>query len=41
MNKDTSPAASLAVTLPDGAVRRFPAPVSGAEIAQAIGPGLA
>ena len=41
MNKDAPRPDSLAVTLPDGAVRRFPAPVSGAEIAQAIGPGLA
>jgi len=29
------------VRLPDGAVKRFPAPVSVAEIAQSIGPGLA
>jgi threonyl-tRNA synthetase len=31
----------IAVTLPDGKVRRFPGPVTGAEIAAAIGPGLA
>ncbi len=31
----------VAVTLPDGAVRRFPGPVTGGEIAAAIGPGLA
>jgi threonyl-tRNA synthetase len=31
----------VAITLPDGNVRRFDAPVSGAEIAAAIGPGLA
>ena len=31
----------VAVTLPDGARRAFPGPVSGAEIAAAIGPGLA
>jgi threonyl-tRNA synthetase len=31
----------VAVTLPDGTVRRFPGPVTGAELAQAIGPGLA
>jgi threonyl-tRNA synthetase len=30
-----------AIALPDGSVRRFDSPVSGAEIAQAIGPGLA
>src|SRR5215470_1951291 len=29
------------VRLPDGAVKRFPAPVSVAEVAQSIGPGLA
>ena len=31
----------VAITLPDGAVRRFPGPVTGSEIAAAIGPGLA
>ena len=31
----------VAVTLPDGKVRGFPGPVTGAEIAAAIGPGLA
>ncbi|NBC32880.1 MAG: threonine--tRNA ligase [Alphaproteobacteria bacterium] len=31
----------IAVTLPDGSVRRFPAPVSGADIAAAISPRLA
>ncbi len=31
----------LAITLPDGTVRRFDAPVTGAEVAAAIGPGLA
>jgi len=31
----------VAVTLPDGSVRKFPGPVSGAELAKAIGPGLA
>src|SRR5579863_6823073 len=30
-----------AITLPDGTVRRFAAPVTGAEVAAAIGPGLA
>jgi threonyl-tRNA synthetase len=30
-----------AITLPDGSVRHFDAPVSGAALAQAIGPGLA
>jgi threonyl-tRNA synthetase len=32
---------ALAVTLPDGSRREFPHPASGAEIAAAIGPGLA
>jgi len=32
---------SVAITLPDGAVRRFPGPVTGGEIAASIGPGLA
>ena len=31
----------VAITLPDGSVREFDGPVSGAEIASAIGPGLA
>ena len=31
----------IAITLPDGSVRHFPAAVSGADVAQAIGPGLA
>jgi threonyl-tRNA synthetase len=31
----------VAVTLPDGKVRQFPGPVTGAEVAAAIGPGLA
>src|SRR3954462_13610835 len=31
----------VAITLPDGRSREFPGPVSGAEIAAAIGPGLA
>jgi len=31
----------VAITLPDGAVRRFPGPVTGSDIAAAIGPGLA
>ena len=30
-----------AITLPDGSVRHFPAPLTGAELAAAIGPGLA
>ena len=34
-------AAPIVVTLPDGQARRFDRPVSGAEIAAAIGPGLA
>ncbi|MBM3486586.1 MAG: threonine--tRNA ligase [Alphaproteobacteria bacterium] len=33
--------AGVAITLPDGSVRRFDRPVTGAEIAAAIGPGLA
>ena len=32
---------SVNITLPDGKVRSFPGPVTGAELAQAIGPGLA
>jgi threonyl-tRNA synthetase len=44
MNADdivhASTAAPVAVTLPDGSRREFPGPVSGAEIAAAIGPGL-
>jgi threonyl-tRNA synthetase len=35
------PAAPVAVTLPDGSRRAFPGPVTGTEIAAAIGPGLA
>jgi threonyl-tRNA synthetase len=35
------PARPVAVTLPDGSRRDFPGPVTGAEIAAAIGPGLA
>jgi threonyl-tRNA synthetase len=31
----------LALTLPDGSVKRFPGPVTGGELASAIGPGLA
>ena len=31
----------LAITLPDGSVRRFDGPVTGADIAASIGPGLA
>jgi threonyl-tRNA synthetase len=34
-------AAPIVVTLPDGARRAFPGPVSGTDIAAAIGPGLA
>jgi threonyl-tRNA synthetase len=33
--------APLAVTLPDGSRREFPGPISGAQLAAAIGPGLA
>jgi threonyl-tRNA synthetase len=32
---------SVTITLPDGKTREFPAPVSGAELAASIGPGLA
>jgi threonyl-tRNA synthetase len=32
---------AVAITLPDGAVRQFPGPVTGSEIAASIGPGLA
>ena len=32
---------SIAITLPDGAVRRYEAPVTGARVAADIGPGLA
>src|SRR5690625_4338217 len=31
----------VAITLPDGSVREFDAPVTGKEVAEAIGPGLA
>ena len=31
----------LAITLPDGSVRQFDAPVTGTTVAEAIGPGLA
>jgi len=34
-------ASAIAITLPDGKVRQFPGPVTGGEIAAAIGPGLA
>src|SRR6185312_15696458 len=36
-----SGAGGIAVTLPDGKQRRFPGPVTGADIAASIGPGLA
>jgi threonyl-tRNA synthetase len=35
------PGAPIAVTLPDGSRREFPQPLTGAELAAAIGPGLA
>src|SRR3954447_25384402 len=35
------PSHPVAITLPDGRSREFPGPVSGADIAAAIGPGLA
>src|SRR5437588_7950440 len=34
-------AAPVGVTLPDGSLREFPGPLSGADLAAAIGPGLA
>src|SRR5665213_3941288 len=37
----TIDADGIAITLPDGKQRHFPGPVTGAEIAAAIGPGLA
>jgi len=37
----TIDAGGIAITLPDGKQRHFPGPVTGAEIAAAIGPGLA
>src|SRR3984957_11037648 len=41
MPPDKQADAPVAVTLPDGAVKRFPHAVTGAEIAKSIGPGLA
>ncbi len=41
MPPDQQDDAPVAVTLPDGAVKRFPHAVSGADIAKSIGPGLA
>jgi len=38
---ETATQSQIAVTLPDGSVRNFPAGVSGEDIAKAIGPGLA
>src|ERR1700729_2834547 len=38
---DNSSAIPIVVTLPDGSKRDFPAPLSGAELAASIGPGLA
>src|SRR5665213_3333570 len=38
---ETATPSQIAVTLPDGSVRNFPAGVSGEDIAKAIGPGLA
>ncbi|MYJ73276.1 MAG: TGS domain-containing protein, partial [Rhodospirillaceae bacterium] len=31
----------VAISLPDGSVRQYPAPVTGADVAASIGPGLA
>ena len=41
MSPESQAASSVAITLPDGAVRSFPGPVTGSDIAAAIGPGLA
>jgi threonyl-tRNA synthetase len=41
MPPENQAASSVAITLPDGAVRTFAGPVSGGEVAAAIGPGLA
>src|SRR5437868_14804563 len=38
---DDMPNSRVAVTLPDGSRREFPGPLTGAELAAAIGPGLA
>jgi threonyl-tRNA synthetase len=38
---DKSSATSVAITLPDGSKRSYPAPLTGAELAASIGPGLA
>ena len=37
----TSSPSPVSITLPDGSVRQFPGPVTGAQLAAAIGPGLA
>ena len=31
----------VAITLPDGSVKRFDGPVTGQQVAESIGPGLA
>jgi threonyl-tRNA synthetase len=41
MNPDSPARSPIVVTLPDGQRREFPGPVTGADIAAAIGPGLA
>ncbi len=41
MPVDEARSSPVAVTLPDGTVRRFPSPVTGGEIAASIGTGLA
>ncbi len=41
MNKDSSSASGVSVTLPDGSVRAYEGPVSGGRVAADIGPGLA
>ncbi|MEE8296689.1 MAG: TGS domain-containing protein, partial [Hyphomicrobium sp.] len=40
-SQSQAPPRPVAVTLPDGSVKSFDGPVTGAEIAAAIGPGLA
>ena len=41
MSADQASAAQVAISLPDGSVRAFDAPVTAADVAAAIGPGLA
>ena len=41
MNSATDSAAGITLTLPDSSARRYPSPVTGAQVAEDIGPGLA